>query len=125
MYANVFAWSGRILRVCSLLQKNNEPNLRVRIPYTGRHGKDTTVSAAQRILQIESSTMYRQRDNENVPQEFQTCRNSRCEQHITGRLQTATSASFRRWCLQILTDVIFVSSRRALEREPTFTGRPA
>jgi len=72
MCANVFAWSGCILRICSLLQKKGEPNLRVRIPFTGRHGKDTTVSGAQRILQIESSTLFRQRDNRNVPQEFQT-----------------------------------------------------
>jgi hypothetical protein len=125
MCANLFPWSGRILRICSLLKKDREPNLRVRLPYTGRHGKDTTVSGAQRILQIESSTLYRLRDTKNVPQEFQTCRNSRCEQHTTGRLQTATSASFRRWCLQMWTDVICVSSRCALERESTFIGRPA
>lgn len=84
-----------------LTKEEPRAELRVRLPYTGRHGKDTTVSGAQRILQVEPSTLYRQRDNNKVPQEFQTCRNSRCEQRITGRLQTATSANFRRWCLQM------------------------
>jgi hypothetical protein len=92
--ANAFPWSGRILRICCLLKKNRKPNLRVRLPYTGRHGKDTAVSGAQRILRIESSTLYRQRDNKNIPQELQTCRNSRCEQHVTGSYRLLHQPAF-------------------------------
>jgi len=41
-----------------LTKEEPRAELRVRLPYTGRHGKDTTVSGAQRILQIETSTLY-------------------------------------------------------------------